>query len=114
MLRGGGGRRWVGQELHAKQWEDVVSLPHETVLELMSLADGELEGEAREHAEKLIAESDEARRVVEAMRGPHVGIWLKDAIDRRADAAGVDGIAETVMARLAPQAKEVRVVPIGG
>jgi hypothetical protein len=80
----------------------------------MSFADGELQGEARERAEKLVSESDEARRVVEAMRGPHIGIWLEDAIDRRADAVGADSIAETVMARLATPVEEVRVAPIRG
>jgi hypothetical protein len=77
-----------------------MSLPQETLLELMSLADGELEGEARLRAEKLVAESDEARRVVEGFRSKHVGMWLSESLDGRATAAGADGIAEAVMGRL--------------
>jgi hypothetical protein len=80
-----------------------MSLSQETLLELMALADGELEGEERARAEKLVAESDEARRTVEAMRSPAVGEWLRDEVDEHAAAA--DGIADAVMAKLeaAPQ-----------
>ncbi len=78
-----------------------MSLPHETLLELMSLADGELEGEAKLRAEKLVAESDEARRAVEAYRAPHVGMWLSETLGRHATAAGADGIAGAVMGQLA-------------
>jgi hypothetical protein len=69
------------------------------MLELMALADGELEGHARERAEKLVAESEEARRLVDAMRGPDLGAWLEEAVDARAGAA--EGIADAVMAKLA-------------
>jgi hypothetical protein len=75
-----------------------MSLSRETMLELMALADGELEGEARERAEKLAAESEEARRVVEAIRGPALGVWLSAAMEERVHAA--DGIADLVMAQL--------------
>jgi hypothetical protein len=75
-----------------------MSLSRETLVELMALADGELEGAARERAEKLVADSEEARRVVEAMRSPALGAWLGEVVDRRAIAA--DGIADAVMAGL--------------
>jgi anti-sigma factor RsiW len=76
-----------------------VSLPRETLIELMALADGELEGSARERVERLVAEDDEARRVVEAIRAPGgVGAWLGDAVQARSAAA--DGIADVVMTRL--------------
>jgi hypothetical protein len=76
-----------------------VSLSRETVLELMALADGELEGEAKERAEKLALQSQEARRVVDAMRATELRILLGEAIAQRAPAA--DGIANDVMAKLA-------------
>jgi hypothetical protein len=76
-----------------------MSLTPETMLELMALADGELEGHARARVEKLVAESEEARRVVDAMRAPELGAWLAEAVDARAGAA--DGIADAVMAKLA-------------
>jgi len=75
-----------------------MSLSRETMTELMALADGELEGAARERAEKLAAESDEARRVVDAMRAPALGVWLGVAMDERTAAA--DGIADAVMAKI--------------
>lgn len=75
-----------------------MSLSRETMTELMALADGELEGEARERAEKLAAESEEARRLVEAMRAPVLGMWLAEALDERTAAA--DGIADAVMSRI--------------
>jgi hypothetical protein len=80
-----------------------VSLPHETLIELMSLADGELEGEAKARAEKLVAESDEARAALDGFRAPHAGLWLAETLDRRATAAGADGIAGAVMGRLATE-----------
>jgi hypothetical protein len=83
-----------------------MSLPHETLLELQSLADGELEGEARLRVEKLVAESEEARRILQGFQAPHVGLWITEAIERRADAAGADRIAEDVMARLSAERAE--------
>jgi hypothetical protein len=73
-------------------------LSRDAMLALMALADGELEGEERARAEKLAAESEEARRVVEAMRSPALGAFLGDALEERSGAA--DGIADAVMARL--------------
>jgi hypothetical protein len=75
-----------------------MSLSHETMLELMALADGELEGEARDRAEKLAAESEEARGVVEAMRAPLLGAWLGETLREQAGAA--DGVADAVMAKI--------------
>jgi hypothetical protein len=75
-----------------------MSLPRETMLQLMALADGELEGEERERAEKLAASSDEARQVVETLRAPVMSAWLEEAMDGRLAAA--DGIADAVMAKL--------------
>jgi hypothetical protein len=77
-----------------------VSFSPETMLALMSLADGELEGEARQRIEKLVAESEDARRIVEAMRSPRVGAWLGESMRQRAVDAGADGIADAVMATL--------------
>jgi hypothetical protein len=75
-----------------------MSLSPETMTELMALADGELDGEARERAEKLAAESPEAQRVVDAMRSPALGVWLAEGMDERTTAA--DGIADAVMAKI--------------
>jgi hypothetical protein len=75
-----------------------MSLSHETILELMSLADGELEGDDRDRIERLVASSEEARRVVESMRDGEVGSWLATTAHDRAGASGADGIADAVMA----------------
>lgn len=75
-----------------------MSLSRETMMELMSLADGELEGEAKERAERLVEQSEEARRVVEAVRAPEISLWLVESTNRGARAA--DGIADAVMARI--------------
>jgi hypothetical protein len=76
-----------------------MTLSRETMLELMALADGELEGEAKARAEALATQNEDARRVVDSMREAGVRLWLNDVVERRAPSA--DGIAETVMARLA-------------
>jgi hypothetical protein len=75
-----------------------MSLSRETMTELMALADGELDGDARERAEKLASESPEARRVVDAMRSPVLGLWLAETMDQRTPAA--DGVADAVMAKI--------------
>jgi hypothetical protein len=75
-----------------------MSLSPETMTELMALADGELEGEARERAERLAAESEEARQLVEAIRSPVLGTLLARVMNERTAAA--DGIADAVMAKL--------------
>jgi hypothetical protein len=78
-----------------------MTLPHETVLELMAFADGELQGDARARAEQLVATSDEARGVVEAMRESAIGGWLDEAAHAHAAGAGADRIADGVMAAIA-------------
>jgi hypothetical protein len=83
-----------------------MSLSPETMMELMALADGELEGEAKLRAEKRVAEDEEARRVVEAFRAPHLGAWLASSMDQSAVAAGADGIADAVMARIREPVRE--------
>jgi hypothetical protein len=74
-----------------------MSLSHQTVLELMSLADGELAGDDKDRVEKLVASSEEARQVLEAMRRAEVGAWLSESMDQRAGRSGADGIAAAVM-----------------
>jgi hypothetical protein len=78
-----------------------MSLSHETLLELMSFADAELDGDDRARVESLIASDDEARRVVEAMRGGEVGSWLAGSAEQHAVAAGADRIADGVMSAIA-------------
>ncbi len=73
-------------------------LSRDNLLQLMALADDELEGEAKARAEKLLGESQEARRVVDAMRAPHLGSWLGECMQARE--LGVDTIADDVMTRL--------------
>jgi hypothetical protein len=75
-----------------------MSLSHQTVLQLMALADGELHGADRERAEQLVAENEEARRIVETMRGGEINTWLGETMLDRA--AGADGIAGAVMAKI--------------
>jgi hypothetical protein len=79
-----------------------MTLPQDTMMELMAFADGELDGEAHARIASLVASNDEARRVVEAMGG--LGDWLRDGIDARADRAKADGIADAVMAQIATSA----------
>jgi hypothetical protein len=74
-----------------------MSLSHETVLELMSFADGELAGDDKDRVEKLVASSEEARQVLEAMRRAEVGAWLSESMDHRAGRGGADAIAAAVM-----------------
>jgi hypothetical protein len=90
-----------------------MSLSRETVLELMSLADGELEGDARDRVERLVASSEEARRVVEAMRRAEVGTWLSESTHDRAGRAGADGIADAVMSAIekSPQGRSASAAP---
>jgi anti-sigma factor RsiW len=76
-----------------------MSLPQETVLQLMAFADGELEGDDRASIEALVEQSDEARQVVEAIRSPALGSWLNEEMNARTAAA--DGIADAVIAALA-------------
>ena len=87
-----------------------MTLPRETVLELMALADGELTGEEKARAERVLSASSEAQELVRGLRSAqaHVGRWLVEATEERASLA--DGIADAVMARVAQQATEEGVV----
>jgi anti-sigma factor RsiW len=89
-----------------------MSLTHDAMLELMAYADGELDGADRARVEALVRTSDEARRVVDAMRG------LGDVV-RELESSGpasrgdADGIADDVMRAIerdapAPQATRPR------
>lgn len=78
-----------------------MSVSHETLLELMSLADGELEGPDKERLERLVASDDDARRLLATLRGDEVGAWLAETMDRHAVGAGADGVADAVMAAVA-------------
>jgi len=77
------------------------------MIELMALADGELDGDARARAEALVASNDEARALFGELRRGHVGSWLRESFDRRADASRADGIVAGVMTRIgaAPAAR---------
>jgi hypothetical protein len=77
-----------------------VKLDRETALELMALADGELEGEAEERALKRVATDAHAREAARQMRDERAGDWLRRAMNERAAAAGADGVADAVFARL--------------
>ncbi|MBV9947021.1 MAG: hypothetical protein JOZ69_09245 [Myxococcales bacterium] len=76
-----------------------MSLSRQDMLELMALADGELDGEAKDRAESLVARSPEARQVVLAMRASVVRTWLGEGLTEER-ARGADGIADAVMGRL--------------
>jgi hypothetical protein len=77
-----------------------MSLSHDTMLELMQYADGELEGEARARVEALIRSSPEARGVVDAMGV--LGDVVRDGVDDRVgNGRPADGIAQSVMAAIA-------------
>jgi hypothetical protein len=77
-----------------------VSLSPEALLELMALADGELEGDAKARVEKLVVDDEEARRVVDGMRSSAVALWLNGTLSARAASRDNDAIADAVMARL--------------
>jgi hypothetical protein len=77
-----------------------MSLPRETMMDLMALADGELDGEAKAHAESLASANPEARRFVLSIEHDEVGAFLASAFEERAGACHVDTIAETVLARI--------------
>ena len=90
-----------------------MTLSRETMIELMGLADGELEGEALDRAQKLVATNEEARRAVESMRAVEWGPWLEAETLAKADAAGAASIADAVMAKVqAVRSSGEHVVPI--
>jgi anti-sigma factor RsiW len=75
-----------------------MSLPHETMIDLMAYADGELEADARARVDELLRTNDEARRVLDAMGA--LGDVVREGADARAEAAGIDEIAEEVITRI--------------
>lgn len=77
-----------------------MSLSRETLLELMALADDELEGEGKRRIEELVDAVPEAQRVVDGFRDSALRHGLVEVLDRQAAAAGADRIADSVMARL--------------
>ena len=80
-----------------------MSLSHETLLELMAYADGELEGGDRARVEALLGQSAEARQVVAGISGAEsaaVGHWLRNSQEQKATAAGIDALANSVMAQV--------------
>ena len=90
-----------------------MSLSREQMIELMALADGELEGEEKDRAEALVRSSEEARRVLESFTSPARADALREAMDVREAGASAAHIAEGVMQSLgvregAPPSKGVR------
>ncbi|HEV3192563.1 MAG TPA: hypothetical protein VGY54_18770 [Polyangiaceae bacterium] len=78
-----------------------MSLPLETLLELMALSDDELTGEAKERAEALVNTNGQAREVVETMRAAHIGAWLRESLESTATLAGADRISDALAPKLA-------------
>jgi hypothetical protein len=76
-----------------------MGLLRETLMELMAFADGELKGADRARVEALVAESEEARRVVESIRARALGEWLEAEMGERAERAG--SVVDAVMGRIA-------------
>jgi hypothetical protein len=81
-----------------------MTLSRETVLELMALADGELDGDERARAEQVVAQNTEAKALLSGFRAAQLGRWIAAAEENRVSAA--DGIGHAVMARVAQQAAE--------
>jgi anti-sigma factor RsiW len=79
------------------------------MLELMAYADGELEGADRARVEARIAAEPDVARFVDQVRG--LGGLVRDGHAARCDAAGVDGIADAVLARLANEKAEPNPAP---
>ncbi len=87
-------------------------LGRDEMRELMAFADGELEGEARERAARLVAQSEEAARLVETLQSPALARALADVMDERVAAGAADGIADAVMAKLGATSAGASVVRI--
>jgi anti-sigma factor RsiW len=77
-----------------------VSLSSENMLALMAYADGELEGEERAAAEKLLASEPDAARFVEQLGGLGQLLQLGQE-DRSAEVIAKFDVADAVMARTA-------------
>lgn len=73
----------------------MTQLSQEQMLDVMALADGELEGEDRERVAKLVESDDEAAELLASMLA--LGDGVRGAVDRR----DLD-VRDVVMAKLAP------------
>jgi hypothetical protein len=86
-----------------------VKLSQGEVFDLMAYVDGELDGEAKTKAEKLVAENADARRLVDEMRA--LGPIVQKVYEPPAASAS-EGIADFVMAKIAegepPARKSIR------
>jgi anti-sigma factor RsiW len=83
-----------------------MSLSRETVMDLMALADGELEGAERARVEALVASDEEARRLMEGFQQSPLGDWIRESHEAsNAGHPAADTIADRVMTRAA-EAKE--------
>jgi hypothetical protein len=76
-----------------------VSLSKDELLNLMAYADGEVEGSTLSEVEALVARNDDAKRFLEQQGA--LRQWAVDSRGWNASAGGADGIANTVMARIA-------------
>jgi anti-sigma factor RsiW len=89
-----------------------MSLPKETMIELMQYADGELDAAARARVEALLQANEEARGVVEAIGT--LGVVVREGASERIErSAAAYDVADGVMAAIAATTKETRVAPIG-
>lgn len=75
-----------------------MSLPEQTMMDLMAYADGELEGDDLARIESLVRTNDEARGVIEAMGV--LGNHVRDSVDSKWIEQGAAPIAIAVMAKL--------------
>jgi anti-sigma factor RsiW len=69
-------------------------------LELMALVDGQLDGEARERAQRRLETDPRARELVAQMHDVRVKAWLEDAVNEQALRGGADRIADAVFVQL--------------
>lgn len=77
-----------------------MKLERDDALELMAFADGQLDGEARERAQRRLETDPLARELVAQMHDGRVKVWLEDAVDEEAHRGGADQIADAVFDRL--------------
>jgi len=72
----------------------------ESALELMALADGQLEGEVKARVERRLETDARARELVAQMEDVRIKAWLSDTVDEQALRGRADQIADSVLARL--------------
>jgi anti-sigma factor RsiW len=89
-----------------------MSLPKETMIELMQYADGDLDAAARARVEAFLRANEEARGVVEAIET--LGLVVREGASERLDrSAAAFDVADGVMAAIAATAQATKVAPIG-